>query len=190
MDMKEKKNILRNEIKRKIECLDASYRHKADKKIYERVINLKEYAEADTVFLFAGTFGEPDTWPIINHALSHGKCVGLPLCINNFEMKVLRIRVKEDVETGMLGILEPKASCEEINPESINFVMVPCMTCDIKGGRLGHGKGYYDRFLAKCPDAFKCLVCYDRLMAEEVPMDKWDINMNLIVGEVTELYVD
>lgn len=186
MNIKERKKLLRKDIKNRIEKLTEAYRREADKRIYERVVNLKEYKEAETVFLFAGTFGEPDTWPIIENALSSGKVVGLPLCINDYDMKVMKITGRDDIEPGMMGILEPKSHCEEIEPESIDFVLVPCVTCDRKGRRLGHGRGYYDRFFEKCERAFKCLVCYEELMVDEVPVDSWDVLMDVIVGEVKE----
>lgn len=186
MDIKEKKNLLRNEIKKRIMDLTPKYRKMADLHIYNEVIGLKEYKDAKTVFLFAGTGGEPDTWPIIEHAAAAGKTVGLPLCMDDCNMKVLKVTGKGDVEPGMMGILEPKPGCLEIKPESIDFVLVPCVTCDRNGRRLGHGKGYYDRFFEKYGEAFKCMVCYGKLMADEIPVDKWDVKMDLVVGEVTE----
>lgn len=183
---KKAKDVLRKEIGKRGRKLKAEYRRSADQAIFRKVVARSEYKEANTVALFSSAFSEPDTWPIIKNALSAGKIVGLPLCLSDGNMKMMRITGKKDLEPGTFNILQPKTSCEEIKPESIDFVLVPCVTCDREGRRLGHGKGYYDKYFDNCKQAFKCLICYDKLMSDEVPVDSWDVKMDLIIGEVTE----
>ena len=68
----------------------------------------------------------------------------------------------------MYGILEPKADCALVTPADIDFAVVPCLSFDRRGRRLGQGGGYYDRLLPQlaCPT---CLICRERLMSEAVP---------------------
>ena len=43
----------------------------------------------------------------------------------------------------------------EIKPKKLQVVFVPLLAYDFYGNRVGYGKGYYDKFLAKCGE--KCL---------------------------------
>jgi 5-formyltetrahydrofolate cyclo-ligase len=58
------------------------------------------------------------------------------------------------------GIPEP-AGGEPVAPEAIDWVVVPLLACDRRGYRVGYGKGFYDRYLARCrPDVRKVGLSY------------------------------
>lgn len=83
----------------------------------------------------------------------------------------------EFVESGW-GIREP-AGTETVEPETIDLVVVPLLCFDENGHRVGYGKGYYDRFLARCrPDCLKVGVGLfpavepiDDIHTADVPLD-------------------
>lgn len=53
------------------------------------------------------------------------------------------------------GIREP-AGTQKADPKKIDLVLVPLLCFDERGFRVGYGKGYYDKFLARCrPDCLK-----------------------------------
>lgn len=53
------------------------------------------------------------------------------------------------------GIPEPQGGIR-VEEQEIDLVFVPLLVIDRQGQRVGYGKGYYDRFLAKCrPDTLK-----------------------------------
>lgn len=186
--MEKIKSILRKNIKEKTSQLSDEYRKMADERIHSKVISLTEFKEAKTVCLFVSAFGEPNTLPIIENALSLGKRVALPLCVDGSNMVFKIIESMEDVSTGMYGISEPKEHCCEIDPLSIEFILVPCVTCNDNGHRLGHGRGYYDRFFGMVAAAggkgpFKCVVCRGKLMSEAIPVDELDVSMDAVIWE-------
>ena len=88
-------------------------------------------------------------------------------------------------KTGVYGIREPvKELALEVDPSRIDAVIVPCVVFDKRGGRCGHGAGYYDRFLTKVkPSAAKILIAFDAQESGEVPMEKTDIRMDFAVTE-------
>ncbi len=181
-DIREKKRLLRKEIKERIKALDEDYCRWSDEKISSAVVTLPQFVQANTVFCFVGTGGEPDTRTIILKALEMGKTVGVPKCLSDSVMEVRKIYSLDDLEEGMYGIFEPKEGLQVIEPEAIDFSLIPCVTCDFNGNRLGHGKGYYDRYLEN-GKFFTCMVCRGKLMSTDIPMDKFDVKPDMVISD-------
>lgn len=183
MDKHKAKKNLREEIKGRIQQLDQDYCRKASQAICQKVLADPAYQEAETVFCFVGIKGEPDTRAILEDALGKGKRVCVPLCVSDGIMEARQIRnPKEDLRAGYLGILEPEPSCAKVNASEIDFALLPCVTCDHQGNRLGHGKGYYDRFLAGC-HFDTVMICFEKLITEEIPMDAHDKKADRVITD-------
>jgi len=60
-------------------------------------------------------------------------------------------------------------------------ILVPGLAFDSSGRRLGRGRGYYDRFLAAHPDIYKIGVCFDFQKVQEVPVDAYDVAVDVVV---------
>lgn len=73
--------------------------------------------------------------------------------VNGNELRHFLINDRLQLGKGVLGITEPMKG-DEITADQFDFVIVPLLVCDVKGNRVGFGKGYYDRFLSQCHD--KC----------------------------------
>lgn len=173
---------LRKETVRKLKALPKGYREASDRKICERIISLPEYQEAGTLFTFVGTKDEIDTMALIEDALKEGKRVGVPRSGDGGIMAVYGITGKDDLKPGRFGILEPVESAELIPIEEIDFCVIPCLACDLKGNRLGHGGGYYDRYLSRRRMA-TVVVCYHELVLPEVPVMEHDVPVDRVVTE-------
>ena len=65
--------------------------------------------------------------------------------------------------------------------DKIELVIVPGLSFDLKGNRLGRGKGYYDRFLKLVPQAYKLGLCFDFQKVDAVPVEDYDIKMDEIL---------
>lgn len=83
------------------------------------------------------------------------------------------------------GILEPIGE-EFTDFEKIEFIIVPGVAFDLQNNRLGHGKAYYDRLLPKTPKAKKVGICFDFQLVDEVPMDAFDVKMDVVYSELDE----
>ena len=77
---------------------------------------------------------------------------------------------------------KPPEDGERAGEDGIDLALVPCMSVTRDGRRLGHGQGYYDRFLAGRPCRTLCL-CYEALLCEDVPTDENDVRMDAVVTE-------
>ncbi|MDM5279354.1 5-formyltetrahydrofolate cyclo-ligase [Paenibacillus silvae] len=107
-------------------------------------------------------------------------------------MELRRVRGPQDIEPGIWGIPEPKASCEVLPPEhwpDIDLVLVPGLGYDLDGGRIGYGGGYYDRFAERL-DQYCAKQGKRPLMAAlvlpgqlepNIPMDPLDLRLDLLI---------
>ena len=70
--------------------------------------------------------------------------------------------------------------CPILSKEKIDMAVIPCVSADREGRRLGHGAGFYDRFLDGVTFP-KILVCYKELMMDQVPTEEHDILMDQVI---------
>ncbi len=72
----------------------------------------------------------------------------------SLELKHYLLQENTEIRISNYGIPEPVNGIE-VSPSQLEVVFVPLLAFDTKGNRIGYGKGFYDRFLAQCPE--KCL---------------------------------
>ncbi|MGN0158153.1 MAG: 5-formyltetrahydrofolate cyclo-ligase [Brotaphodocola sp.] len=180
--MTERKKKIRSEVKRNIEGLSKDYCVLADHEIRNQVKSFQEYQNANTIFCFVGTQTEIDTTSILEDVLQSGKRLGVPKCIGKGIMEVFEIQSLEDLVPGKYGILEPREGVPLIRSEEIDLALVPCLSCNKKGWRLGYGGGFYDRYLADIK-AVRAVLCRSRLMRDDIPVELYDLNMDYVITE-------
>lgn len=80
-----------------------------------------------------------------------------------------------------------KQSPEQAFPKNeFDLILVPCLAFDNKNHRLGWGGGFYDRFLARQPGAFKVGLCFQNgYVPEDLPIQAHDVPLDLIITEKT-----
>ncbi len=90
----------------------------------------------------------------------------------------------EDWKDGILGLRVPDTSkARLVQPGEFDLVLVPCVAFDEELRRLGHGGGYYDRYLPKCVNASFVLVGFEAQKLPQIAVDEHDILMNAIATE-------
>lgn len=113
-------------------------------------IALEKFNEIDTLPIFQRVWRDhPDIATLVpriepdGHGLSH-----------------LHFKADTELVRNSWEISEP-ASGEHVEPRKIDMVLVPLLAFDARGHRTGYGKGFYDRFLARCrPDCLKIGLSY------------------------------
>jgi 5-formyltetrahydrofolate cyclo-ligase len=80
------------------------------------------------------------------------------------------------------GMAEPDPSLPEIDPDIIQLALVPGLAFDRRGGRLGYGGGYFDRFLAGF-SGVSVGVVFGALLLDEVPRGPFDVPMQWLATE-------
>ena len=144
-----------------------------------RMEDYARYRAARTVMLYHPLWDEVDTRPLIQHALSGGKRVILPT-VHGDDIVTVEVTAATEWREGDFGILEPVAPPYD---GTIDLVVVPGVAFDSNGGRLGRGRGYYDRFLAKHPEATRIGICFDFQIVDSVPREPFDLTMHAVIAE-------
>jgi len=73
---------------------------------------------------------------------------------------------------------------EPIPPQKFDLIIVPCLAFDSRGNRLGWGGGWYDRFLARQPQAVKIGLCFESGRLDAIPVEPHDMRLDKIITEV------
>lgn len=117
-----------------------------------------EFVRFIHVFLPIAKQNEPDTWLIIEkirleYPTTKILVPRIKTLSNNLEH--VELHNSSSLSENRLGIKEPELG-EIRQPDEVDMVLVPLLTFDLNGHRVGYGKGFYDRFLAECrPDTLK-----------------------------------
>lgn len=182
MTRQEEKQQLRAIVRRLEAALAPEYKAKSARSIAHRLLAMPEYQEAQTVFCFVGTDREIDTRPILEDALAAGKTLCVPLCTEPGHMESRQITDLHQLVPGRYGLLEPTADTPVIPVYAIDFAVLPCVTCNYLGQRLGHGGGYYDRFLSQYRGG-TVLLCRELLIRQEIPVEPHDYPVPWVLTE-------
>ena len=146
---------------------------------------LPETRAAHTLLLFYGVGREPDTRGLIETLLAGGKRIALPRCLPGRRMEARQITALAELRPGAYGIPEPPEDCPAVPKEAVDLVLAPNLCCDRQGRRLGHGGGYYDRWLAGFSGRSVAL-CPDAWLQEALPQDEFDVPVELVLTETSQ----
>lgn len=184
MDIRPFKKELRERYKEIRRKMPDDVKEQCDRKIANRLMNLWQYRESQTILFYVSTPIEVDTHYAIKCALEAGKKVAVPRCVpNTYEMDFYYINSMDDLEPGTFGVLEPNVEvCEKMTDFTEGLCIVPALSFDRGGYRLGYGKGYYDRFLVRFHGQTAGL-CYESCMRLTLPRGKFDEPVNYVITE-------
>ena len=187
-DIREEKRRLRRLAREKRDQMSPEAQAEASRRIRDRITALPEYRKAGTVMAYVSMPGEPDTREIIRDAVNRGKRVLLPRCTDREHMEAVPFTGEADLVPGRWEIPEPKPEIPAIQPtdEGPEIILVPCAAASRDGKRLGHGAGYYDRFLREMTGMRICL-CFEALLMEDLPTDELDVKMDRVLTEANTL---
>jgi 5-formyltetrahydrofolate cyclo-ligase len=177
------KKALREYAKSLRESITYEQKKLYDETIFNKVIKSEEYKYSQIIFVFVSFGSEVDTHKIIIKALEDKKIVCVPKVINKKEgMKSVAITSIQELERSKYGILEPRDLNNEVNPSSIDLVLVPGLLFDTTGGRIGYGAGYYDKFLKLLTKESNIIgIGYKAQCIDKVPMEEHDVFLDYII---------
>ena len=182
------KRSLRETVVRNRDCISPTQRTIDSAGCVGRLLDLPAFANAKTVLSYMSFGSELDTHAILVESLARGKVVALPRMVNepaSESMATLALHQvfgESDLLAGQWGIREPQPSCANVPLDAVDLMLVPGVAFDRCGHRLGYGKGYYDRLLAKRrPDALLVALAFDCQLVDEVPVTHHDVAVDVLI---------
>lgn len=179
------KKQIRSLIRKRFRELDPSERDRrseeACRSIYETYLR---DADPLRVGLFMSMEGEVQTAPLIR-MLSRGKHrLLVPRCDDRETIRFYPMGDMSDMKISNYGIPEPTCPIED--EEVPDFLVVPGVAFShLTGGRVGHGAGYYDRYLSKHSGEIDFVIGLglELQILDLVPVDPHDYPLDAIAWE-------
>jgi 5-formyltetrahydrofolate cyclo-ligase len=181
------KESIRMEMKAIRASLDKEAVQTRSHRIALNLYALDEFKHARNVLFYLALEKEVQTREMIGQSFAMGKRVYVPVV----EKEMRRLGVSELVDLniefkkGPYGVNEPADKYLKAVPDSIiDFVVTPGLAFDFKGGRIGYGGGYYDRFLMGLPTAVQRVgVAFDFQVIDLLPQSDSDVPVHKIIME-------
>jgi 5-formyltetrahydrofolate cyclo-ligase len=179
--LKARKRALRRATIERRDLLSASERSAKSARIVERVLALPEVVAAGTVMAFWSFGSEVQTAALIERLHGAGKRVVLPR-IAEGEIAAVAYAPGDPVTTTSFGAMEP-VGAEVVAAEDVDAVIVPGVAFDRRGGRVGYGGGFYDRFFSRAPEVPAVAIAFAVQLVDDVPQGRSDARVDVIITE-------
>ena len=154
-----------------------------DEIIFTKFINSSFFYSFDTFLIYISVNNEVETSRIIRYLFENNKKVAVPHCIGK-EMFFCYINSTDDLIEGKFGIPSVDIrNSKKVSDFNRTLCIVPGISFDNKGNRLGYGGGYYDRFLSanKLPTLG---LCYERCISSNIPSNNYDVKIDSVLTEI------
>jgi 5-formyltetrahydrofolate cyclo-ligase len=186
----EKKQQIRARVRAAIATLSPEQRREKSYDITKTVLASDFFARAQTILFYAPTPEEADVMPVARAALDAGKRVCFPRVEwDTYGMHVVALdSLDEDAFAVRRHAIREPVGGAPIEPDELNLVLVPGVAFSTRGDRVGHGAGFYDRFLRQSP-ATRLGVCFSEQIDESVQGEDHDVPMEAIVTDGRDIII-
>lgn len=175
-------------IRERVARLEPAERRAYDLRIARSVLSLPEVEAAGVVMVYLSLPDEVDTTALIEGLHRAGKRLAVPHTdLEAGRLIPVRLEPGAELRPAALEVPEP-AVREEVPVGELDVVVVPGRGFDREGHRLGRGRGFYDRFLARgeCR-ALRLAVAYGCQVLAELPHGPHDVPVEVLVTEAEVL---
>lgn len=154
-----------------------------DTVICTKLLADEKIRSSDVILLYASFRSEVDTWHFAQNVLLKNMRIAYPVCRENNTMTFHIVSELNQLNDATYGICEPDILLPEPEITDRTVCIVPALAFTEKGGRLGYGGGYYDRFLFAHPEIYTIGLAYEKCIADELPVEKHDIKIKSVITE-------
>jgi 5-formyltetrahydrofolate cyclo-ligase len=190
------KAALRVELRRRRTEFPNDQRAATDRDINAAVLDFARESDIGSLAAFWAFDGEPDILPALGELASGDVTVALPVLESSGDLSLRRWRPGANMVENRYGIPEPHAENEPdftVDIRSLDLALVPLVGWDRSGGRLGMGKGYYDRLLEPLRDLevpARLGLAYAFQEVPKIPVNELDIPMHGVICEHGWMFFD
>ncbi len=158
-------------------------RREMDRDIAAGMIGSPFFKNASMLLIYAPLETEINLLPVAHIARKHGIPVAFPRCDKETNtMQFYFLPEGQKLTPGAYGIPEPPEDAPLCHPDEHALCIVPALSYDISGNRIGYGKGYYDRYLATFPGV-TVGATYASMLLKNVPTEAHDLPVNWLFTE-------
>jgi len=153
--------------------------------IQSRALQLPAYQKSRSIALYSAVQNEVGTDDIFKRALASGRKIYYPRTRVDGAGEFVAVTCAADLRSGPNGSREPAGSQTLLESDWPGLIVfLPGLAFDLEGNRLGRGKGWYDRALARVGDkAVLVGLAYEFQIVEAVPRDIWDQRVHFVISE-------
>lgn len=173
-----KKDAIRSQIRARKAMLDREECSAAASRVFRTLRHMAAFLMADNVLLYHSLPDEISTREFLDDIPS-GKRYFLPR-VNGLDLEILPYD-RSRLHLGAFHIEEPEGA-DTVDIDQIDLIIVPAVAYDRQGNRVGRGKGYYDRLLARSR-AVTVGVCYQCQLVDEIDTDDFDIPVDFVIAD-------
>ncbi|MDH5402278.1 MAG: 5-formyltetrahydrofolate cyclo-ligase [Candidatus Heimdallarchaeota archaeon] len=178
------KESIRVLMKAKLRELDPIQRGKMNNHIFTTLSNWDLIKQSTSIGIYVSLNNEIDTHALIKWGLQQNKIILVPKITSTEHNTMVFCKIndfEEDLKIGEFNILSPVDSIQPWK-HKIDVIIIPGLTFDLFGNRIGKGKGYFDRYLFNS-NAIKIGLAFNIQIQEQIPSEITDVKMNYIVTE-------
>lgn len=179
------KQQIRKEYKYKRNMMSSEQVQEYSEDICRNLLKMDVFQQAEVVFFYYPLGNEVNLLTAAKKAVEMGKTVGFP----KTEGDVIRfypVDSLEDFVEGCFHVMEPISQLcfeKEALQGRKHVMLIPGVAFDKKRNRMGYGRGYYDKYMEELQETIKIGIAYELQIAEELPVDKYDVVMDYLVTE-------
>ena len=191
-DVKARKSEIRRSTVARRDALSKKQRAEKSAAIMKRLFEFANFLESKIVLFYLSHKSEVDTEPMIHKALALEKIIALPL-IDEEKRGIIPLKIDNldrDTQPGYRGIREPISQrCKQIPVQQVNLAIIPGIAFDERGGRIGYGTGFYDRFIPNLDiTTRKVALAFECQIVPQIPMEPHDRYTDIIITEKRIVY--
>lgn len=185
---------LRQQLRYQRRVVSSFQQQRAQQQIFQRLMRLKKFQQAQKIGIYLHAFGEVRTQQIIEYCFKQHKQVYLPMICNmNQQLRWVRISQRQyhnqRFSHHALGMQEPMAS-RGVHVSHLDLLILPLLACDLSGTRIGMGGGFYDRTLASAAHRpLRLGIAHDfQLITNALPRKPWDQPLDRLITPTKSLH--
>lgn len=185
--MREQKDSVRKILRQRKDAMIPEDRFNKSHRISRHLMKL--IRKGETVMVFTSKEKEVNTKPLIMSLFEQGNPVVVPIIVKeDVSLRLSYLRDFSALVPSTFGVPEPIGSEIPALADDIDTIVLPMLGFDLKGGRIGYGAGYYDRFLSKNLNLRKIGIAFACQEVYSLPVDENDIRMDFIITEEGIVY--
>ena len=183
---------IREDITKIVSTLSKNQVSEKTRAIEDRLFEFANFLESKIALLYINGDHEVPTENIIKRCYVYNKIVVLPAFDSEQStMNLMKVdNYPQELISGQRGVLEPDAGrCKNVPLDRVDIAIIPGIAFDEKGGRIGSGRGYYDRLIPRLAiTTRKVALTLEEQIVPQIPMESHDKYVDIIITDKRIIY--